>query len=169
MLIREKDINHYQELTHSDDYLMHYGKLGMKWGRRKAKLTVREYNKQRNKTYKDLEKNHRNTKTVNNLYKRQKNLVENYTFDADDGGGTKTKADKIAAKEYMKNWGKIEALESQRTKEVSSQVDKVLSKKYGKQTINKVKKTKEFQRNLKIGAAGVAALGLLVYKVNRRR
>lgn len=147
----------------SEDYLMHHGVKGMKWGVRHDKNpdgSLTRYGKKQKrkeiaayrKKQMSLSKYEARKKTViankpdnsekiKKLEKHAWDLVNKYEFDGDDGGGGRTAADRKAGAEYMRTWDKIEYLKRQQEPRYTRYdharyVNKQLLKKYGEKTLN---------------------------------
>lgn len=165
----------YYILT-SDGELYHHGIKGMKWGIRryqskdgslttagKKRYSNKEIRQDRDVIRKELASHGGSNLTGDakkayyeneKIEKRMDYLVEKYEFDADDGGGGKTAADRKAGQEYMELNEKYmyndHIISAQRNKQVTQK----LVEKYGEDRINQLKTAD----NVKTGAAVVAAV-----------
>ena len=165
----------YYILT-SDGELYHYGIKGQKWGVRRyqnkdGSLTPKGKKRYSNKEIRQDRAAIRNelashggsnlTGDAKKAYyenqkieKRRDYLVEKYEFDADDGGGGRTAADRKAGQEYMELNDKYmyndHIISAQRDKQVTQK----LVEKYGQKRIDQLKTAD----NIKTGASVVAAV-----------
>lgn len=126
-----------QYLLHcDDDFLAHYGVLGMKWGHRKSKISGKEvqsyHRAQRKASVQSLNKKYK----VDELRKEANDYARRNHLDYDDGGGGSVKAGQT----YMKKWKKIEDLENRIDQESSKKATDSVLQKYGDQGLSQMKK-----------------------------
>lgn len=139
--------------------LYHHGVKGQRWGVRRyqnedgslteegkrrygtvgaeKRITYDQYHKDWRQSFDAKEKVHKNTKQIIKLNKENDDLLNKYDFDADDGGGGSTSADRKAGAKYWKNVEKINELDKQRTAEVKNYVNNLMLEKYGSERIRK--------------------------------
>lgn len=160
----------------SDGEIYHHGIKGQKWGVRrfqskngsltpagKKRYSNKEIRQDRTAIRKELASHGGSNLTGDakkayyenqKIEKRMDYLVEKYEFDADDGGGGRTAADRKAGQEYMELNDKYmyndHIISAQRDKQVTQK----LVEKYGEERINQLKTAD----NVKTGAAVVAAV-----------
>ena len=150
----------------SEDYLMHHGVKGMKWGVRHDKnpdgSLTRYGKKQKRKEIAAYRKKQMskeasrrsyikskapdNSKKIKSLEKQAWDLTKKYDFDMDDGGGGSTPADKKAGAKYMKLWNQISILEDQQEGRYTHSdharwVNSQVLKKYGEKTLTEAYNT----------------------------
>lgn len=168
-------------IVRREDYLAHHGIKGQKWGIRRYQNpdgsltpegekrygTVENFKRQ-TASYKEI-KNFRKTekarqqgieykkfqKQERELEKKAYALAKKYNFDADDGGGGKTAADRKAGREYMKIWDKIQDLEIDSENRAISNTTQSLINKYGQERMDRFYR----QENRRSTAAGIAFIG----------
>lgn len=158
----------------SDDYLMHYGVKGMKWGvrhdrnpdgsltrygKKQKRKEISAYRKSQINQYESRKAKVKanapdNSEQIKKLYKQVSDLATKYDFDQDDGGGGSTPASRKAGAQYMKLWDRIEYLEDQQSGRYTRSdhqryVNNQLLKKYGEKTLTEAYDTKLH----KLGAA----------------
>lgn len=116
--------------------IYHHGVKGMRWGHRKKEM--KEYEK---KLYKEFYRNkdEPHLKKINQLEAENARLLKKHKFDADDGGGGRTEADRKAGSKYMDNWDAIETEKYNRDVAAGQYVTKKLVEKYGQKSVNRLK------------------------------
>lgn len=106
---------------------MHYGVKGMKWG-----VIRRERDALKKSEYKRLYEEY----GVDNKRKAAISYGEKHKLDLDDGGGGSRKA----GRKYLDMWDKIKKLDDKALQDAKSSASKILTSKYGKQTIDELDK-----------------------------
>ena len=109
------------------------------------------------------------------MVKKANALQKKYNFDADDGGGGTTAADKKAGKKYMKIWDEVSYIDDamDRRRNIYAEkksVDKVISK-YGKESYkaaqeyakNHDAKVATYVTNVIAGTLGLASIAVPAY------
>lgn len=156
--------------------LYHYGVKGQKWGVRryqnadgslttkgKKRYSNKEIRQDRTAIRKELASHGSSNLTGDakkaydenqEIEKRMLDLLEDYEFDADDGGGGKTDADRKAGQEYMELNEKYMLNDDIISAQRNAQVTKKLVEKYGEKRVNQLKTAD----NVRTGAAVVAVL-----------
>lgn len=156
--------------------LYHHGIKGQKWGVRrfqnkdgsltpagKKRVSNKEIRQDRTVIRKELASKGSSNLTGDakkaydenqEIEKRINHLLEEYEFDADDGGGGKTDADRKAGQEYMELSDKYMRNDDIISAQRNEQVTKKLVEKYGEKRLNQVK----VADNIRTGTAVVAVL-----------
>lgn len=118
----------------SDEFLIHYGVQGMRWGvrkeRRQERSAIKSERKQRLKEELANEMTSRQPK-IAALTAQANRLAYTHDFDYDDGGGGRTAKDRAAGKRYVKLQEKIFDEESAAEVAAYETVAKELLDKYG--------------------------------------
>ena len=160
----------------SDGELYHHGIKGQKWGVRrfqnkdgsltpagKKRASNKEIRQDRTAIRKELASQGSSNLTGDakkayaenqEIEKRINHLLEEYEFDADDGGGGKTAADRKAGQEYMELSEKYMHNDDIISAQRNEQVTKKLVEKYGEKRLNQLKTAD----NVRTGVAVVAVL-----------
>lgn len=134
------------------------GSLTAKGQKRYNGKTLKEFSKEYYSEYDRLKKgfhtsNSKELKEANKLYQEADKLEKQasdfykevhkdgkYHFDADDGGGGVTAADKKAGRKYMSFYEKAEDKNNEADSKIYEYINRNLINKYGKETIDSFKK-----------------------------
>ena len=157
--------------------LVHHGVKGQKWGvrryqnpdgtltnagkRRLGKTIKKEREQLENKEYERLQKEY----DLDGKMKGAWDYGEKHHLDLDDGGGGSDRA----GSRYLKMWDDIENLDEQALNNAKKYANEVLTKKYGKETMDYLAKRQEKIDNAKIivGMSSLLAvpIGVLTYLI----
>lgn len=137
--------------------LIHYGILGMKWGKRKSstpkdygtvgkdvKIKSKDIKKEQRKLakryYDKADKTELNkwVKEIDQLYKDR--MSKKYDFDLDDGGGGSNAASRKAGARYMKAYEELEKVDDRLHAEAGKKAKSEILKKYGQTRMDKIQK-----------------------------
>ena len=166
----------YNYILTSDGELYHHGIKGQKWGVRRyqnkngsltpvgrKRYSNKEIRQDRTAIRKELASQGSRSLTGDakkaydenqEIEKRMLDLLEEYEFDADDGGGGKTAADRKAGQEYMELNDRYMHNDDIISAQRNEQVTKKLVEKYGQKRIDQLKTAD----NVKTGVAVAAVL-----------
>lgn len=154
--------------------LMHYGIMGMKWGvrryqnsdgsltedgkRRYSRSELKNIRSEKHKLKDKYYKEDSNYKKARELEKKAYKLQEKYGFDADDGGGGKTKAAEKAGNRYMEMWDDIAALEDMAAKNSVKKAEKYIKDTYGDVAVSQL----QYQDTARAYGAAAALMAIPV-------
>ena len=152
-----------------DEYLIHHGIKGQRWGVRRfqnadGSLTdagkkrytnkeLKEIKNERSKYRIEAEQNDPRRKEMSRIEKEAYDLASKYDFDQDDGGEGTTEADREAGKKYWKLWEDYEALNDAIETDAAKKATEKIIEKYGETAIKQLK-----AQNARRAAAVVAAI-----------
>ena len=157
-------------MSDTDEFLEHYGVMGMHWGQRK---TTRSERKVIRKDYAALtrklnvEEYERVRPRIEELEKQARSLSNRYDFDGDDGGGGSTKSAEKAGASYMKKWEQASDLEYKVAPDrARKRAQDMIVKKYGKEKYDdifnhKQMDSKDVDKMMTIGIVSVGAIAIL--------
>lgn len=155
----------------ADNYLVHHGIKGMKWGIRryqnedgsltpagKKRYSRDELKSIREDKYKYRDKAYKSNpdhKKARQLEQQAYDLSNRYDFDADDGGGGSTRASQAAGRKYMQLWDEIALLEDNAEVDSRKEAEKYVMDKYGRMAVYQLNKQDQL-RGMALTAAFMA-------------
>lgn len=142
--------------TSGEKYLAHHGILGMKWGvrrfqnpdgsltsagkKRYSKEELQSIRDEKRKHYDKAYKSNPDFKKARQLEKEAYELTKKYDFNADDGGGGRTRVDQAAGRKYTKLLDEVALLKDSAEVDSRKETEKYITDKYGRMAMDQLNK-----------------------------